>query len=140
MQSLNQKLETACAALVSAVAEGIQVQKGLTNFTKTLPSITVASTGGMEYPQGSGNFTITLTCEVRTNADDFNVEEHAIVCDEILAPVMSDDLANELSAAAPDFHAFGISNRQCRQAVDDRSYVTELTFDVYCCGQEIALT
>lgn len=140
MQSLNQKLETACATLLEALATGIQVRKGLTNFVKTLPSITVASTGGNEFPQGSGNFTLTLTCEVRTNADDYSVEEHAIVCEEILAPVMSDDLANELSVAAPDFHAFGISNRQARQTLDERSYVTELTFDVYCCGQQIALT
>jgi hypothetical protein len=138
MQSLCQKLEKAAFVLVDNLQSGIAIQRGVSSDTKVVPALTLSVSGGPEFPQGSGNFTLSLMCEFRGNADDYTPDEHAIVTEELLAPMMSDDLANELSAAGVNFNAFGISNRQASQSIDERSHVSTLTMDVYCCGLSFA--
>jgi hypothetical protein len=147
MQSLPQKLEAAAAAIVQALGVSVDVrttdettstplniQTGLSDEDKATPSITFSAMNGQEFPQGSGNFTLTLTVDIKTSADATTLEAHRVLCEEALEPLMSDDTEAQLTAAEPDFGCMGISNRQCNERIEDRSWITTLQFDAYCMG------
>lgn len=116
----------------------LRVFTGLEEEDKELPSVTLAALNGQEFPQSSGNFTLTLSATVRTNADETDLAEHRRLCESALAPLMDADTETNLSAAEPDFGCLGISNRQSMERIEDRAWVTELSLDAYCCG--LALT
>lgn len=151
MQSLPQKLEAACAALV--LSEGIsvpvrrqeqttevalQVFTGLEDEEKAVPALTVAVLSGQEFPQSSGNFTLNVAVEVRSNAEETDLTAHRQLCEDALEPLMKDDTETQLNTqaaiAGDAMGVMGISNRSCRERVEEKSWVTELTFDAYCCG------
>lgn len=139
MQDLPQKLELASKALVDALglsvgASTLTVFTGLSEEIKALPSVTMIAISGEEMPQDTGNFKLSFTAVVATNADDTTLTEHRQLCEEALAPLMDDNTASELSSAVSDFGCMGISNRQSRERTEDRAWITELTFDAYCCG------
>ena len=151
MFDLAQKLEASAAALItnlglsvsvtrnnSTADVDLNVQTGLTQQDKALPSVTVAAITGNEYPQGSGNFTLSFSAELRSNADETTLEAHRAFCEAAIAPLMSDDTETQLTAAETDFGVLGISNRQCSERIEDRSWITALTFDAYCCGLALA--
>jgi hypothetical protein len=141
VQSLCQKLEFSARALCEASeiqVEGLTYATGLIQQVKTLPRLTVAASSGPEFPQDSGNFTVQLSAEFRSNADDTTEQEHASYSELALAPLMSDELATELSEHGDEFTVFGISNRQANHGVEERSFVSTLTMDVYSCGTEFS--
>ena len=124
------------AGVSSAVA--LTVLKGIGEDDKAVPSITVAALSGQESPQFSGNFILTFTADIKSNADETTLTDHRTLCDAALVPLMSDDTAAQLSAAASDFAVIGITNRQSNERIEDRSWITSLTFEAYCAG--VALT
>lgn len=140
MQDLLQKLEAAGRKLVndlelSCAGRNVTAQTGLNIEDKALPAVTVVASSGNEYPQGSGNYTVQCSVVVITNAVDTTVLQHRELCTSALAPFLdNDDSAADLSTAVPDFAVIGISNRQCSERVEDSSFITELSFDCYCCG------
>lgn len=134
MLDLAQKLETAVKAIIDAEATGVTCYTGLTAEEKTTPRITVVALNGPETPQGSGNFNLNLSVEVRSNATDKTLAEHRTLCATVLGVMSEDDIADQLSGAEDAFHAFGFSNRQAQEAVDDGAWVTTLSADVYCAG------
>lgn len=135
MQDLHQKLEAAAGRLIENAGTGVNVQLGLSHLTKALPSATVAVSNGSESPIGSGNFILTLAVEIRSNAANTTLAAHRNYCTATLAPMMSDDLANELTTQGSEaLTVFGITNRQTRQTVEETAFVTELSMDVVCCG------
>lgn len=136
MQSLHQKLESALKALVDAGGFGVTVFCGLSADEKTSPRLIVNAGNGTEFPQNSGNFTISVVCELSTNANSTGIDEHRALCEQVFGVLMEDDLAVQLSNQAADFHVFGISNRASRDNVDDGAWVSELTMDAYCAGTD----
>lgn len=148
MQSLPQKLEASIASLVIAAGVSVpisrqgettdtelQVFTGLDGDEKVLPSVTVVAISGDEFPQDSGNFRMTVGVEVRTNADETSLTAHRAACENALLPLMQDDTAAQLGSEDEQLGVFGIYNRASSERVEDRTWVTVLTFDVYCCGQ-----
>lgn len=151
MQSLPQKLEAACKSLIDAAGVSVPVTRdgetsetavtvftGLSQEEKALPSVTIAVLSGQEFPQDSGNFSMNVAVEVRSNADETDLVAHRQFCEDALEPVMQDDTADQLSQQNEDLGVMGISNRQSRERVEDRTWVTDLSFDAYCCGQALA--
>jgi len=134
MQDLPQKLEEAVKVIIDAEATGVTCYTGITAEEKTTPRITVTGQGGQETPQASGNFTVPLSIEVRSNANDKTLAEHRALCTTVLGVMSEDDIATQMSAATSGFHAFGFSNRNFSERVDEKSWVTEMTMDVYCAG------
>ncbi len=143
MQDLPQKLEAAGRALIEAMgvsvgAAPVLVFTGTDDSTKTLPHALVVAQNGPEFPQGSGNFTLQLSVELRLSADDTSVAQQRTAAGIVLGVFMSDDLATELGAATSDFGVFGISNRLAGGSrIEDRQWVSELSMDVYCCSQAL---
>jgi hypothetical protein len=147
MQSLQNKLEAAAKLLMDAEAVSVPVWRngetvetqltvltGIGQEDKALPSATVAAVTGQEFPQGSGNFTLNVTVAITSNADETDLVAHRQACEDALAPLMRDDTESQLNAQEQSIGVLGISNRQCSERVEDRSWVTELQFDCYCCG------
>lgn len=151
MQSLPQKLEAAAKALIDAAAVSVPVRRngettdvplvvftGLSQEEVVVPAVTIAVLTGNEFPQDSGNFTLNVAVEIRSNADETDLAAHRQLCEDALEPVMQDDTAAQLSAEGEDLTVMGISNRQSRERVEERSWVTDLTFDAYSCGTALA--
>lgn len=143
MQDLPQKLELAAKTLVHALAlsvadSALMVFTGISEEIKALPSVTMVAISGDEFPQDSGNFRITFTAVVATNANDTTLAEHRQLCEDALAPLMDETTATDLSEAIEDFACMGISNRQSRGLKEDTTWITELSFDAYCCGVALA--
>ncbi len=143
MQDLQQKLESAAYELVDSLAlscgdRALQVFTGLDIDEQYKPSVTMIALSGQEFPQGSGNFTLSFSAVVASNANDVSIEQHRELCRLALAPLSSDDTAEQLSAAVPALAVQGISNRSCVERVVDSNFETELSFDCYCCGLAIA--
>lgn len=134
MLDLAQKLEAAVKAIIDAEATGATCYAGLSDDEKTTPRITVVALNGPETPQGSGNFNLSLSVEVRSNATDKELSEHRTLCATVLGVMCEDDIATQLSGAETAFYAFGISNRNAQESVDAGAWVTTLTMDVYCAG------
>lgn len=147
MFSMPQKLEEAAAALVTALGLSVTVnrngeetevplavQVGITDDDKAVPSITMAALSGDEFPQSSGNFRLNFTAEIKSNADETTLEAHRALCEAALVPLMSDDSETQLSGAVANFACIGISQRQCNERVEDRSWVTQFSFEAYCAG------
>ncbi len=150
MQSLPQKLEAACATLIDLAGVSVSVNRqgvtstvplqmftGLDDEDKALPSATVAVMSGQEFPQDSGNFTLSVIVEIRSNADETALTAHRQLCEDALSPLMQDDTADQLSQPDEAIGCMGISNRASRERVEDRTWVTEFSFDAYCCGQAL---
>lgn len=147
MQSIPQKFEAAAKGLIDAASVSVSVRRngeqidvplavftGLGQDDKALPALTIAAVNGQEFPQGSGNFTLNITVMVASNADETDLLAHRQLCEDALAPLMDEDTAANLSAGGEDLGVMGISNRQSAERIEDRSWVTELQFDAYCCG------
>lgn len=151
MFSLPQKLEQAAKSLIDALGLTVTVNRngenidtpltcntGLADEDKAVPLVTVSALSGEEFPQSSGNFRLTFSAEIKSNADETTLEAHRALCDAALVPLMSDDSEAQLTSAAADFAVIGISNRQCNERIEDRSWVTQLQFEAYCCGLALA--
>jgi len=132
MQDLGNALERTFADLVIAAAPGLSVTTGQSQDDLSLPQMTIWAQDGREMPQDSGNFMVTVNCELRANADDTTLPDFRTLSATAFAPLMSDGLASEASGAT-GFHAFGITERQMRANVQDRSYISTLSMNVYCC-------
>ena len=133
MLDLPQKLESAAKELING-AGLITVFTGICADEQTTPRAIVAAMSGREMPQGSGNFTVDLTVQVLSKADDSTIEEHRALCVSTIGLLMQDDIASQLSASVPDFHVFGFTNRTCREFIEDRAWVTEFSAEFYCAG------
>ena len=133
MLDLPQKLETAAKALIDG-AGLITVYTGLCADEQTMPRAIVSAMTGREQPQGSGNFMVDLTVQVLSKADDSTIEEHRTLCISTIGLFMQDDVASQLSSVVPDFHVFGFTNRNHREAIEDRAWVTEFSSEFYCAG------
>lgn len=138
MLDLPQKLEAAAKALIDKQGADATCYVGLGHEEKELPCIVVAAVNGNETPQGSGNYMLSLMVEIRSAPKDNNIDEHRALCRAALGCFSQEDSNDQLSGAAADFHVFGITNRQSRESVEERTWVTEMTMECYCAG--LALT
>lgn len=151
MQSIPNKLESAIAELIRAAGVSVPVRRdgateqvelsvftGLEDEEQAVPCATAIALSGQEFPQGSGNFTFAVTVEVRSNAAETDLTAHRQLCEEALLPLNQDDTDQQINAKAAEnsdaMGVIGISNRASRERVEDKQWVTEFTFDAYCCA------
>lgn len=134
MQDLCNALEEALRYRVQqGQISGLSIYTGQGDYEKEPISLVVSASGGNEFPLASGNFTITVDCELRYPADSEDLPAHRQAERDAFAILMSDDLASKLSEEAENFHCFGISGRQIRSGVDDNQWMGVLSMEVYCC-------
>lgn len=133
MLDLPQKLETAAKALIE-VPGLITVFTGLCADEQVTPRAIVSAMTGREQPQGSGNFMVDLVVQVLSKADDSTIEEHRALCISTIGLFMQTDIAAQLSSIVPNFYVFGFTNRNHREAIEDRAWVTEFSAEFYCAG------
>lgn len=133
MLDLNNQLEAAAKSVIEAADLGLNLYSGQDNDTRKLPAVIIHAGDGYEHPWASGNWSLTLSITVRSNASDTTIATHRERCNLVFAVLMADDIASQLSAVEADFHAFGVSNRQSREDREEDSWISTLSMDVYCC-------
>jgi len=133
MLDLAQKFETAAKLLVEAQG-AITAFAGFDDNDQVIPRCVIIARTATEFPQGSGNFTINVTVQVYSKADDTNVQEHRNLCASVIGKFNEDDFASQMSSQVDDFHCFGFSGRGGNEFIEDRARVTEFSFDAYCAG------
>lgn len=140
MQDLANNLE---AALKYRVEEGngsahtLNIYTGQGDYDKTNPSLVVIAENGNEYPQGSGNFTVSVQCELRSTAETQGLPAWKTLCVDIFAILMNDTLAAQLSGEATNLFVLGITNRNLRSTIDENQWLSVLSFDAYCCRSDL---
>ena len=141
MQDLTNTLEAALKYRVeesNGATHAINIYTGQGDYEKQHPSLVIHAEGGSENPQGSGNFTLTVQCELRTSADTRALPEWRELERDIFAALMMDNLAAQLSGEADNLFVFGISNRSMRGAVEENEWLSVLSFDAYCCRSDLS--
>ena len=139
MQDLANALEGRLKELVDAAQPGFRCYAGQAPALPALeaPRIVISVQDGRELPQGSGNFLLSVQAEVNSSADDSTVPQHRARCLAALAPLMADDLADQINSG-DGIGCQGVINRTTQHAVAERAYEDRLMFEVYCCLFEIA--
>ena len=137
MQDLPNNLEAALKYRVEAGNFNLAIFTGQSDFDKTHPSIVIHAELGQETPINSGNFMITVNCELRQSAETDDLPGFRALARSVYGQLMSDALQTELSSEATDLHVFGILNRQFRETIDDTHWLSVLTFDAYCCRSDL---
>lgn len=137
MIDLPNKLEEAAAFLASDTTNEAKVFTGQSDQIRKRPAIGVHATGGDEMPQGSGNFLVNLSVVLLANSKDYTIAAFRTLGAIVSAPFMSDDIAERLSASAEEFTAFGFRNRSLREDIQEDSFRSELSMDVYCCASSV---
>ena len=134
MQDLPNALEAAVKVILDAEETGVHVFLGQTEETQVRPCCTVWAQSGEERPIGSGNFMVTLSVAIRTNAFDEEIQNHRERCRNLLGVLMEDDICTQLSDTGL-LSVFGPETgpKRSREDKEDDSWITELSFDVYCC-------
>lgn len=131
MLDLAQKFEASAKSLIEA--QGVVTAfAGFDENEQIVPRCVIIARNGSEFPQGSGNFTLNVTVQVISKADDTTIQEHRNLCSQVIGKFSEDDFASQLATA--DFYCFGMSNRTCNETIEDRAWLTELSFDAYCAG------
>lgn len=102
-------------------------------ITKSNPSLVIHAESGNETPLGSGNFNVSVSCELRMTGETEDLATYRSLSRDVLGQLMASDLAESLSTEATDFHVFGILNREFRSGVDESQWLSVLTFTAYCC-------
>lgn len=151
MQSLPNKLEASIAALVLAAGVAVPVRRqgvtvdvplsvftGLEDEEQAVPCVNVFVLSGQEFPQGAGNYTFNVSVEVRSLSSETDLIAHRELCEAALLPLNQDDTDTQINAKAAEngdeMGVMGISNRASRERVEEKHWVTEFTFDAYCCA------
>lgn len=137
MLDLTNKAEEAIKATLDAATVAATVFAGQSAETIELPACIVHAQAGQEAPLNSGNCYVSVEVRVMSNADDTAIADHRSLCTSIFTVLMADDLATTLSAAASDFSVLGIRNRSVREDRQDDSWVSTLSFELYCCRADL---
>jgi hypothetical protein len=86
----------------------------------------------------SGNWKARLSIAVRTNADDTTAADHHTLVNAVFSEFLTTTIAGDLSDALADFTAFRVVPVSQSWSIDDRSWIAEMEFDVFCCGSDIS--
>lgn len=75
---------------------------------------------------------------IRNNADDTTEATHHTMAEAVVNALTTDEAAINLSAALVDFTAFLVSFTDQSWGIEERSWVSRLTFEIHCCGSDIS--
>lgn len=138
MQDLANTLENALKYRVEEGDFEVSIFTGQSDYTKANPSLVVHAETGREEPLGSGNFYVTVNCELRKEAIEDGLPAFRQLASDVLGQFMVDALPAQLSSEADDLHVFGIREREFRSTIDENQWLSVLTFQAYCCRLDLA--
>lgn len=118
------------------------VHTGQGNDQLAMPHVVCMAEVGEEFPQDTGNFWTQSTIEVHSSADPkttTTLTAHRRRAAYVFDAFLNGTLAADLSSTGTDYHCFGIRNRRLGQErEEDRSWVSSISFDAYCCGSDMS--
>ncbi len=137
-----------CAIVVHGIINalgisGYIVNAAQTQVNKSGDSIVVhgEDIGAEQMPLYSGNYPITVRIVIRSQVDDtVAVSNHHAAFGQIVDELTKTTVLTAMNDGAyeTDFHAFNVSHEGGGQLpVDGREWVSEIIFQIVCCGQAI---
>ena len=85
-----------------------------------------------------GCWIASATVRVIDNADDSTDDQHHSDTAEVLAVLVTDSIAADLSAAASDFAAHLVTVTEQSWEISGRSWVGQLNLEIHCTGSDIS--
>ena len=85
-----------------------------------------------------GNWIATAQVDIVNNADSTTEDNHHADTAEVLAWLVTDSVASDLSGALADFTAFAIYVLEQSWEIDKRSWASRLTLEIHCCGSDVS--
>lgn len=137
MQDLPNTIEAALKYRAEEANFDVSIFTGQDDRTKANPSLGIQAELGNETPLNSGNFLVTVNCELRMTAETLDLPAFRQLARDVLGVFMASDLAEKVSSETTDLHVFGITNRQFRQAIDENQWLSALSFEAYCCRTDL---
>lgn len=138
-QDLIQLTETVLQTTVAALAvSGYATLTGEDDADETVPCvICVAENIGEEIPPGLGNHNVSCRISVQSNATDTSLASHSTNVSTVFDAFRSDGIVATLNGNISGWTAFGIVRRGYNIERDEKKFVDEMLFDLYCCPSEI---
>lgn len=133
MQDLANSIESALKYRIEEGNFEVSIFTGQSDYTKANPSLVVHAEAGEEYPLGSGNFYVTVNCELRMASQEGSLPTWTALERGVFGSLMASDLCSKLSEEADDLHIFGIRSKETRSATDENQWMTTMTIVLYAC-------
>ena len=135
---ITNRLEAAALAVHTAnPVSGLSATTGQSGDTRTLPSVVFIADQGEEFPIGSGNYKMQLTCRVESSPDVTALSVHRGYFAGIADMFSDSAIATTLSSAILDFHAMGVTQHRVAHRIEDRNNISEITVEVYSCAVDL---
>ena len=127
----------------SAIYKGIQRVPALTSSALTErsnPRIEcICQRAVPETPANvDGCWIATAIVRVIDNADDSTDDQHHTDTAEVMAVLVTDSIASDLSSAASDFAAHLVTITEQSWEVSGRSWAGQITLQIHCTGSDIS--
>jgi hypothetical protein len=137
MQDLANSIEAALKYRVEQGAFDVSIFTGQSDYTKANPSLVIHAEAGDEFPLGSGNFYVTVNCELRLSVEESKLSDWTALERNVFGQLMASDLCEKLSQEADDLHVFGIRSKETRSVTDENQWLSVITFTFYCCLTDV---
>jgi hypothetical protein len=134
MQDLPNSLEQAIRYRVSQGAVPVNIYTGADDDGKKIdPSLIIYAESGNESPLGSGNFYVTVNCELRAQSTECGLPAFRTLANQVFGTLMVDGLPASLSTEGSNLHVFGIQERTFSTGLDESRWLSTLKMTMYCC-------
>lgn len=119
----------------AASLAGVTIHAGMDNVKNvepTTPRIVCHSVGSENYPPFCDTFWIDLEIIIESNADTDSASTHNLRVGFVREQFVSEFAGISMSALVSDFSALGVVAEHSRTERDDRSWISNLPFRVFC--------
>lgn len=129
--TLEQKLEGAAKdVLDDASGWSIAAYTGEDDEDLGTPRVVCMVESATEEQFGSGNYRVTLTVRLTSNADDTTASAHAANVELMRDLFLDDGIAATLSGNDSEFHVLGIYERSTSKGIEERNRFADVSLEM----------
>tara|TARA_R110001583_G_scaffold45311_3_gene142846 strand:+ start:4385 stop:4810 length:426 start_codon:yes stop_codon:yes gene_type:complete len=129
--TLEQKLEGAAKdVLDDASAWTITAYTGEDDEDIGTPRVVCMVESAEEEQLGTGNWRVSLTVRLTSNADDSTASAHAANVEKMRDLFLDDDIAATLSGNDAEFHVLGLYSRTTAKGIEERNRFADVTLEL----------
>ena len=129
--TLEQKLEGAAKdVLDDASGWSIAAYTGEDDEDLGTPRVVCMVESATEEQFGSGNYRVTLTVRLTSNADDTSASAHAANVELMRDLFLDDGIAATLSGNDSEFHVLGIYERSTSKGIEERNRFADVSLEM----------
>ena len=126
--SLNEKIESAIAAVLVAGSVTTTIYKGTVPEETPTPKIEVVVDGGEEIEIGTGIFRKAVQVRVTTQVDE--IDDRGAIVSSVSALLQVDGVESDLTADQSDFHVYQFEDKGTQPEEEGRLKSEVLNFEI----------